>query len=362
MDRIDGNKMMDEAKKTATGGGGGAGEMTEAVRMRYNQVAGSGLTGRSAGVRDVAAAFGYSEAELGSLPEGANLGLSCGNPTAMASLRAGEVVVDLGCGGGLDVFLAAQKVGESGRAIGIDMTPGMIARAKANAQHGPDGIAYGNVEFYLAAIDALPLASETVDCVISNCVINLAADKHAVFREMFRVLKPGGRVAISDIALRKELPAELAQSVAAWVGCIAGAIGMKEYREGLLAAGFTQVEVVDGHADLNAYKLVENQSGCCSPAMGDDQGDDQGDDRVGGAFEAAAGAAAVAAGAADSLGQKTGFTLQVQMAACCGGGGGTGGADARAASGVHRDLRALAERYDLNEFAASVKVFAIKGS
>ena len=172
-------------------------------------------------------------------------------------------MVDLGSGGGLDVFLSSKQVGPTGKAIGIDMTPSMIERAKANAEKG----GYSNVEFHLAEIDSLPLADASVDCVISNCVINLAPDKPAVFREIARVLKPGGRLAVSDIALKAELPEAVASSLAAYVGCRAGAVRIETYREELLKAGFEYVEIVDSGADLNAYKKVENQAGCCSPAM-----------------------------------------------------------------------------------------------
>src|SRR6516162_8781666 len=209
----------------------------EQVQSKYAAVAASTLSSEQAGVRAVAEAFGYSPEELASIPAEANMGLSCGNPTATAHLKPGEVVVDLGCGGGLDVLLAAPKVGPSGKAIGIDMTPEMIERAKANA--GRAGV--NNVEFHLATIDRLPLADDSADCIISNCVINLAPDKRAVFREMFRVLKPGGRVAVSDIALKCELPVELARSVAAYVGCVAGAIPIAEYERGLKEAGFASV-------------------------------------------------------------------------------------------------------------------------
>lgn len=197
-------------------------DTTRAIREQYGQTARSGLSSDDAGVNAVAQAFGYSADELASIPAAANMGLSCGNPIALANLKPGEVVVDLGSGGGLDVFLAADKVGPTGQAIGIDMTPDMIDLARRNAQRGPGGRPYTNVRFELGSIDKLPLADNSVDVVISNCVINLADDKPAVFAEMLRVLRPGGRVAVSDIALKQELPAELAGSIAALVGCIAG--------------------------------------------------------------------------------------------------------------------------------------------
>jgi len=282
----------------------------DTVKSKYAAVAASTLSSEHAGVAAVAEAFGYSAEELRSIPAEANMGLSCGNPTAMAHLREGEVVVDLGSGGGLDVFLAAQKVGPAGKAIGIDMTPEMIARAQANAQRVPEK----NVEFHLATIDKLPLEAGLVDCVISNCVLNLAPDKPAVFREIFRVLKPGGRLAVSDIALKQTLPGELQQSVAAYSGCIAGALPLEEYRAGLLNAGFLHVEIVDSGKDLNAYAKVENQAGCCSPAM------------------------------------TPASPFQIAQSSCCGG----------EAKSVHQDLKSLLERYNVNDYAASVRVFAIK--
>ena len=287
-------------------------QLLDAVRAKYGAVAESTLSSDHEGVQAVAEAFGYSADELTSIPAGANMGLSCGNPTATANLRAGEVVVDLGSGGGLDVFLSAKQVGPTGRAIGIDMTPSMIDRANANARDG----GYTNVEFYLAQIDRLPLPDASVDCVVSNCVINLATDKPAVFREIARVLKPGGRLAASDIALKAELPEDMASSLAAYVGCIGGAVLIETYREQLLQAGFEYVEVVDSGADLNAYKKVENQAGCCSPAMDD-------------------------AGPFAVLGE-----------ACC--------TPAPGASSVHEDLTALLNTYDVNQAAASVRVYAIK--
>ena len=280
------------------------------VRSKYAAVAGSGLSGDHAGVRAVAEAFGYTPEELASMPAEANLGLSCGNPTAFASLRPGETVVDLGCGGGLDVLLAAARVGPAGKAIGIDMTPEMIDRARRNAaRQGLD-----NVAFHLATIDRLPLADGSADCVISNCVINLAPDKQAVFREMYRVLKPGGRVAASDIALKKPLPEELARSILAYVGCVAGAIPLDEYERGLREAGFDAVQVVDTYKDLNAYAQVEGQAGCCSPAAAPPGGLPMAD-------------------------------------ACCGG---------TEAAGVHQALADLLARYNVNDFAASVQVYALK--
>src|SRR4051794_10364944 len=237
--------------------------ITEAVKSKYGSVASSGLSTDQKGVKEVAEAFGYSPEELASIPAEANMALSCGNPTATAGLRPGETVVDLGSGGGLDVFLAARKVGPTGRSIGIDMTDEMIALARRNAEKA----GLPNVEFHLATIDRLPLPDASADCVISNCVINLAPDKPAVFREIARVLRPGGRLAVSDIALKRELPEEVAKSMAAYVGCIGGAIKIDDYRNGLLAAGFGHVEIVDSGADLNAYAKVENQAGCCSPAM-----------------------------------------------------------------------------------------------
>jgi precorrin-6B methylase 2 len=260
------------------------------------------------------------------------MGLSCGNPTAFASLRAGEVVVDLGCGGGLDVFLAAQKVGPTGKAIGIDMTPQMIELARKNAAKG--GVT--NAEFHLATIDRLPLADGSVDCVISNCVINLAPDKGAVFREIARVLRPGGRLAVSDIALKRELPAELGKDLMAYVGCVAGAIGIEAYRTGLAEAGFGSVDVVDSGADLNAYAQVEGQGGCCSPAM-------------------SVGPSGCCGGGDDAEERPTSQGLA--LAGCC---SSASAAEAKEDATVHGGLAELLKRYDVNDFAASVKVFAVK--
>ena len=225
------------------------------VQEKYGNVATRGLSSKDTGVKAIATAFGYSADQLASIPAEANMGLSCGNPTAFASLREGETVVDLGSGGGLDVFLAARKVGPSGKAIGIDMTPEMLELARANA--AKSGLA--NVEFHQSTIDQLPLADGSVDCVISNCVINLAPDKPAVFREIARVLKPGGRLAVSDIALKRSLPEEIGKNLLAYVGCIAGAIPIEDYRASLLDAGFAHVEIIDTGSDLNVYRNIEKQ-------------------------------------------------------------------------------------------------------
>ncbi len=228
------------------------------VRDQYAEVARSGLSNESTAVRAVANAFGYSDEELSTLPEEANMGLSCGNPLALASVVLGEVVLDLGCGGGMDVFLAARKVGPTGRVIGVDMTAEMLERARAGQQK----LGLTNVEFHQSTIDRLPLPDNSVDCVISNCVINLVPNKLNVFREILRVLRPGGRVALSDIALKQPLPSQVKESVEAYVGCISGAILIDEYRSLLDQAGFGAVVVTDTGADLNAYALASG-SGCC---------------------------------------------------------------------------------------------------
>ena len=186
-------------------------------------------------------AVGYSGRGHGAVPEGANLGLGCGNPVALASLKQGEVVLDLGAGGGFDCFLAAKRVGKKGKVIGVDMTPEMVHKARENASRG----GYANVEFRLGEIEHLPVADNSVDVVISNCVINLAPDKGKVFSEAFRVLKPGGRMMISDLALLKELPESVRSSVEAYVGCISGAMLRDDYLEAIRKAGLTGVEVVE---------------------------------------------------------------------------------------------------------------------
>jgi len=190
---------------------------------------------------NISKSIGYTEEEMNTAPEGANLGLGCGNPVALASLKVGETVIDLGSGAGFDCFLASGRVGKNGRVIGIDMTPEMIARARENAGKND----YDNVEFRLGEIENLPAADNSVDVIISNCVINLSTDKRRVFKEAFRVLKPGGRLMVSDIVLTKELPESIKNSIEAYVGCISGAMVKHEYLEAVESAGFKEVEAID---------------------------------------------------------------------------------------------------------------------
>ena len=225
----------------------------------------------------------------------------------MASLISGETVVDLGSGGGLDVFLAAKAVGPTGRAIGIDMTGDMIALARRNAEAG----GYVNAEFHQAPIEAMPLAEGAADCVISNCVINLVPDKDAAYAEIFRILKPVGRLAISDIALHQPLPDSLAGAAKAWVACIAGAVPVEETRAALERAGFGEIAVIDAKSDLNVYKGEGGTDMCCAPAP------------------------------------------KAQAASCCGTG-------PSAEPSFHDGVSDFFRDVDLNAYAASVKIFAVK--
>jgi SAM-dependent methyltransferase len=209
-------------------------------QVPVNPTKASSCCGAPPTASDMSKKMGYSEEELSKLPEGANLGLGCGNPVALASLKEGDTYVDLGSGAGIDCFLAADKVGESGKVIGIDMTPEMIDRARENAKKA--GIE--NVEFRLGEIEHLPVADNTVDVITSNCVINLSPDKKAVFQDAFRVLKPGGKIMISDIVLLKELPEAVLQSVEAYVGCVSGALLKEDYLKIVEGVGFENVEVV----------------------------------------------------------------------------------------------------------------------
>jgi arsenite methyltransferase len=225
-------------------------EIKKAVRQRYARAAKQGggcgcvpaspCCGSTDVAQNISKAVGYSDEDIGAVPEGANLGLGCGNPVALASLKEGEVVLDLGAGGGFDCFLAAKKVGKQGKVVGVDMTPEMIDKARENAKRG----GYTNVEFRLGEIENLPAADNSVDAVISNCVINLAPDKKRVFSEAHRVLKPGGRLMILDLVLLKELPEAIMSSVEAYVGCISGAMLRDGYLEAMREAGLTGVKVV----------------------------------------------------------------------------------------------------------------------
>lgn len=190
--------------------------------------------------KDISKTVGYSDGEMSVVPEGANLGLGCGNPVAIASLKEGETVLDLGSGAGFDAFLASPLVGEKGRVIGVDMTLEMIKKARVNAKKGN----YQNVEFRLGEIEKLPVEANSIDVIISNCVINLSPDKETVFKEALRVLKPGGRLMISDLVLVKELPKIIKESVEAYVWCLAGAIRKGEYLKLITMAGFQDVEVI----------------------------------------------------------------------------------------------------------------------
>lgn len=238
-------------------------EVKRIVREGYAKVAqqessccgpGSSCCGGPALVEDVSKNIGYSDEDIQAVPEGANLGLGCGNPVALATIEEGETVVDLGSGAGFDAFLAAQRVGESGKVIGVDMTPEMLGKARANAAKA----GYSNVEFRLGEIENLPVADTSVDAIISNCVINLAPDKQAVFNDAFRILKPGGRVMVSDIVLERELPPDVQQSAAALVACIAGAVSTEQYLEAIRGAGFESIEVME-------KKDFPLDLACCNP-------------------------------------------------------------------------------------------------
>ncbi len=225
-------------------------KIKKTVRKGYAKIAKQGSSccapaqsccGSSDVAQDISKKIGYTEEELKAVPEGANLGLGCGNPVALASLKEGEVVVDLGSGAGFDCFLAAQKVGKKGKVIGVDMTPEMIKKARENARKG----GYTNVEFRLGEIENMPVADNSCDVVISNCVINLSPDKERVFAEAFRILKPGGRLMISDIVLLKELPGIIKNSVQAYIGCLSGAMLRNDYINAIKKAGFENIRIID---------------------------------------------------------------------------------------------------------------------
>jgi len=238
-------------------------EIRKTVRERYGGIAkSSGSKGCapsccSSPRPDISTAVGYSRNELESIPDGSDLGLGCGNPTALASLRKGETIIDLGSGAGIDCFLAAKKVGKSGKVIGVDMTPEMLERARRNAERG----GFSNVEFRLGEIENLPVADNSADAIISNCVINLSPDKRRVFDEAIRVLRPGGRIMISDLVTLKEMPPAIRNSISAYVACIAGAMKKQDYLNTIKAAGFKEVKVVE----QTAYPIGDLT---CDPSAG----------------------------------------------------------------------------------------------
>lgn len=242
-------------------------EIKRIVKEGYTKVAKQGTSccssvsccGSGNQAKDISKTVGYSEDEINAVPDGANLGLGCGNPVVIASLKEGDIVLDLGSGAGFDAFLAAKKVGKTGRVIGVDMTQEMLERARANAKKG----GFDNVEFRLGEIEKLPIGNNTIDVIISNCVINLSPDKESVFREAFRVLKPGGRLMVSDLVLAKDLPKAIKESVEAYVGCFAGAIKKDEYLKLITRAGFWDVKVISESsypvdAIFNNLEAVQN--------------------------------------------------------------------------------------------------------
>lgn len=247
-------------------------EIRKVVREGYTEIAKKGGCGCSSTsaccgssnlVRDISKNIGYTETELDAVPEGANLGLGCGNPIALASLMEGETVLDLGSGAGFDCFLAANKVGKKGKVIGVDMTHEMLAKARGNALKGK----YDNVEFRLGEIENLPVADNSVDVIISNCVINLSPDKMRVFQEAFRVLKPGGRLMVSDIVLLKYLPDAIKNSVEAYVGCLSGALMKGRYLEAIDSVGFKDIRIVE--QALFPFELMADDFGVTMDAGND---------------------------------------------------------------------------------------------
>ncbi len=238
-------------------------DIKQQVQENYGAVARAGGCGCGGGPETAIdpEAVGYAAEDLAAAPEGSNMGLGCGNPLALADLNPGETVLDLGSGGGFDCFLAANAVGPEGRVIGVDMTEDMISLARRNADKG----GYGNVEFRLGDIEALPVDDGAVDVIISNCVINLAPDKQKVFGEAYRVLKAGGRLHVSDIVLTQPLLPEMLETVRAYVSCVAGAVTRDAYLQGIQQAGFTDVAI---HGETDAALLLGG--GCCAPPADED--------------------------------------------------------------------------------------------
>lgn len=236
-------------------------KIRETVRKGYSEIA-KGKSGCGCGTsapEKLASGIGYTNEELEVLPEGANMGLSCGNPTAIANLQQGQVVLDLGSGGGFDVFIAAQKVGASGKSIGVDMTPDMLSKARAGISKFTEKTGLSNVEFRLGEIENLPVADNSVDVVISNCVINLSPAKQQVWNGIARVLKPGGKACISDLALKEPLPKEILKSAAALVSCVAGAVLIDETIKMAQNAGLTDIKIEE-----KAYN-IDVMADCSDP-------------------------------------------------------------------------------------------------
>ncbi|WP_168464815.1 arsenite methyltransferase [Wolbachia endosymbiont of Ctenocephalides felis wCfeT] len=244
-------------------------KIKEAVRETYGKVAETNTAGKDCGNTmsccgapsetdiEYSRELGYSEEEAKSVPTGANMGLGCGNPVAIASLKSGEVVLDLGSGGGFDCFLAAKRVGSTGRVIGVDMTPSMISKSRLNAEKG----GYSHVEFRLGEIEALPVADASVDVVISNCVINLSTNKPQVFKEIARVLKPGGRLSVSDIVATNPLPEAIKKDLALYAGCIAGAMSVGELKQALVDAGLKDINIQVKEASRTFIEKWTSESG-----------------------------------------------------------------------------------------------------
>jgi SAM-dependent methyltransferase len=256
-------------------------DVKKAVKSGYARVALLGVSccggesaccGGAGALEDISRKVGYTSEELSIVPDGANLGLGCGNPVALASLKEGEVVLDLGSGAGFDCFIAASRVGETGKVIGVDMTPEMIEKARQNAQKGR----YENVEFRVGEIEKIPASNDEADVVISNCVINLSPDKEQVFKEAFRVLRPGGRLMVSDMVLLKALPEVIRRSVEAYVGCIAGAAMKGEYLATIEAAGFREIKIVG--EDIYPLELMSAdpmaQAICFDPQLSEEAAKD----------------------------------------------------------------------------------------
>ncbi|MCP3987147.1 MAG: arsenite methyltransferase [bacterium] len=232
-----------------------ADELRKLVREGYTRVAEGGARPVSGSAEELSRRIGYDDEQLEAVPEGANLGVGCGNPTAIDTLKPGETVVDLGSGAGMDAFLAARQVGPEGRVIGVDMTDAMLEKARDNARK--TGV--GNVEFRKGQIEELPIEDESVDAIISNCVINLSPEKDKVYREAYRVLRPGGRVMISDVVLERALPEAVIQSLDAYIGCVGGASLRDEYLETIRKAGFSEVRIDKEASFAHAVDLDDPQ-------------------------------------------------------------------------------------------------------